>query len=65
MCLEARADVDRASLQGVTPLFLACEDGNVAIAAVLSEHGAKRNGPLEDPWTAEGIAGAHGHAALV
>ena len=63
--LEAGADVDRASLQGVTPLFLACEDGNLALAAVLSEYGASRHGPRKDPWTAESVAGSHGHTALV
>ena len=64
-CLEAGADVNCASLQGVTPLFLACEDGNLALAALLSEYGARRVGPPEDPWTAERVAGSHGHAALV
>ena len=65
VCLEAGADVDRPAKDGVTPLFLACEDGNIAIAALLSEYGAMRKGPPSDPWTAESVAGAHGHTELV
>jgi len=48
----------------VTPLYLACEDGNLPLAALLSTYGARRQGPPTDLWTAEAIATAHGHAAL-
>jgi hypothetical protein len=64
-CLEARADVDRAAHNGMTPLYMACEDGNLDLAILLSEYGAKREGPRNDPWSAEGLARTHGHLELL
>jgi uncharacterized protein len=66
MLLAARADVNAVTrLQGVTPLFMACQAGSAAMINLLVEHGANPNLANSLGTTPLMVAAASGSVAAV
>jgi ankyrin repeat protein len=63
--LEKGAEVDRASKDGRTPLFIACQVGHVDAARLLLDNGASVYEADEDGDTPLSIAKNKGHSAIV
>ena len=59
--LAAKANVDQANSDGVTPMFIAIIKGHLGIVQLLSSYGARRTFPLNPPGTAEEVAAHCGH----
>ena len=56
---------DEADEHGQTPLFIACQNGDVDVARLLLEKGADVNRALENGATPLSAAKSQGHAAVV
>ena len=63
--INAEATVDPMNRYGVTPLWLACQNGNAAIAEMLLESGADANIALDGGETALMTAARTGDATVV
>merc|ERR1712153_64454 len=62
LLLEASAAINQAKENGATPLFVACQNGHLEVAKLLSSYGASR---AATPFgTPEEIATEEGHADL-
>ena len=68
LLLDGGAAVNQANNEGATPLLMAIQEGNEAIARLLAQHGAIVKQVLTAPngWqgTSEDLARGHGHPAL-
>ena len=64
---EGKADVDKATTGGFTPLFMAANNNNTEVARYLLSKGADRTIETTNPsgYTALSIAEEQGHAAMV
>ena len=66
MLLDAHADVSaKTRLEAMTPLFMACENGNAAMIDLLLSHGAQANGANALGTTPLMMAAASGSADAV
>jgi serine/threonine-protein phosphatase 6 regulatory ankyrin repeat subunit B len=63
--LEHKADVDKAKGDGVTPLYIASENGHLDVVRVLLEHKADVNKARDDGGTPLYIASQNGHLDMV
>ena len=69
LLLEYRADPEKSDADGVTPLYIACQEGWTGVTNALLAAGADSNRPLPDDES-EGrtplfVACANGHEACV
>ena len=67
---EAGAVVDARSVQGATPMMVACQHGHLGMAMLLSSYGASRrpevfDGSLPTTWWARDLADELGHEDVV
>ena len=67
LLLEAGAAVDVTANNGLSPMLMACEDGSLPLASLLSSYGATRagGGDPSERWTAEQVAHRGGHSELL
>ena len=57
--MELGADVNQATDDGVTPLFIGAQNGHEAVVRTLIEAGADVNKATDDGWTPLSIAAGH------
>jgi ankyrin repeat protein len=62
---EGKADVDKTTDDGFTPLYMAAELGHTDIAALLVKGGADINIAFKGKFTPLFKAKKHGHQAIV
>ena len=63
--LDNGAKVDRATEDGATPLYIACEKGRADAARLLLGNGAKVDMAEKDGRTLLDIAKSQGHSSIV
>ena len=65
MLIEAGADANKVADYGVTPLYIAAQEGHEAVARALIEAGADVNKAIYNGVTPLHIAAQRGHHAVV
>ena len=65
LLLKNDAQVDLATNNGMTPLFIACKNGRAAFVELLLDRGATIDQPMQDGSTPLFIACGYGHDAVV
>ena len=63
--LDNGADVNRATKDGVTPLWIACGRGHVDVARLMLKKGAEVDQADNNGWTPWGVAKCGDHDAVV